>query len=72
MNDYHFIYNFYTLSVLKLLSNFFFMARPEGLRFTSEKIDSNFSHHFANLASKLNLKAHTATMECGVGGFKEL
>jgi len=55
MTSYKFIYIFYASFVLELLPNFFFMARPEGLRFTSEKIDSNSSHRFKNLLSKLNL-----------------
>ncbi|HLD73508.1 MAG TPA: hypothetical protein VJB34_01210 [Bdellovibrionota bacterium] len=33
------------------------------LRFTSEKIDSNSSHRFKNLFSKLNLWLFTATKE---------
>ena len=70
MSDYNFIYNFYISLVLKLLPNFFFMARPEGLRFTSEKIDSNSSHRFQILLSKLSLKALITTKECSVGGFK--
>ena len=62
MTSYKFIYIFCS-SVLELLPNFFFMARPEGLRFTSEKIDSNSSHRFKNLFSKLNLWLFTATKE---------
>ncbi len=66
MSDYNFIYNFYTWLVLKLLPNFFFMARPEGLRFTSEKFDINFSHSLKNLFSKLNFNLLTVTKEwCG-------
>ena len=62
MTSYKFIYIFCS-SVLELLPNFFFMARPEWLRFTSEKIDSNSSHRFKNLFSKLNLWLFTATKE---------
>jgi len=63
MNNYNFIYNFYTWLVLKLLPNFFFMARPEGLRFTSEKNGSNFSHSLKNLFFKLDLNLLIATKE---------
>jgi len=63
MSDYNFIYNFYISLVLKLLPNFFFMARPEGLRFTSEKIGSNFSHSLKNLFSKLNFNLLIVTKE---------
>jgi len=66
MSDYNFIYNFYTWLVLKLLPNFFFMARLEGLRFTSEKIYSNFSHSLKKMFSKLNFNLLTVTKErCG-------
>ena len=66
MSDYNFIYIFFTSWVLKLLPNLFFMARPEGLRFTSEKIDSNFPHSLQNLFSKQNFNLLTVTKErCG-------
>ena len=70
MSYYKFVYSFFTLWVLKSLPVFFFMARPEGLRFTSEKTDSDFSHKLQILFSKLNLKMLTATKGRGVGELK--
>ena len=54
---------FFTSFVLKLLPKFFVMARPEGLRFTSEKIDSNFSHSLKKMFSKLNFNLLIVTKE---------
>ena len=68
MTSYKYRFIFYTLFVLELLPNFFFIARPGGLRFTSEKIDSNSSHKFKVLFSKLNLWLVTATKERCEGG----
>ena len=55
MTSYNFSNSFYISFVLELLPNFFFMARPKGLRFTSEKNDSNSSHKLKILFPKLNL-----------------
>jgi len=56
--------------VLKLPPIFFFMARPKGLRFTSEKIDSNFSHRFQILLYKLNL-TYSPQLRAVSGEFQE-
>jgi len=47
----------FTSWVLELLPNFCFMARPEGLRFTSAKIDNNSSYKLKVLFSILNIRS---------------
>ncbi len=64
------MYEFGKLCVLKLLPNFFFMARPKGLRFTSEKIDSNFSHGHQALYTTLRILAFITIL--GVCGVKNI
>ncbi|HLD73645.1 MAG TPA: hypothetical protein VJB34_01950 [Bdellovibrionota bacterium] len=55
--------------LLKLLPKFFVMARPEGLRFTSSKFDSNFSHRNNVPVSITFIVAHR-NWGRGVGGSK--